>query len=172
MKKNLLSIIILALLVVNIALTAVMMLSVVGASKKTSALVDDISKAISLDLSSPEEEAAEMATIPMTDIDVYNVADSLTIPLKMGDDGEMHYCLVSVALSINNKHEDYATYGSDLSAKESLIKDAINTVIQKYTMEEAKANQEQIRDEILEVIQKMFGSDFIFDVAFSSIMFQ
>ena len=37
MKKNLLSIIILALLVVNIVLSAIMMISVTSASKKTAA---------------------------------------------------------------------------------------------------------------------------------------
>ncbi len=41
--KNLLSIIILALLVVNIVLSAIMMISVTSASKKTAALVSDIS---------------------------------------------------------------------------------------------------------------------------------
>ena len=42
MKKNLISVIILALLIVNIVLTAIMMFSVTGASKKTAALVDNI----------------------------------------------------------------------------------------------------------------------------------
>ena len=50
MKKNLISIVILALLIVNIALTAIMMFSVTGTAKKTSALVDDIATAINLEL--------------------------------------------------------------------------------------------------------------------------
>ena len=50
MKKNLISIVILALLIVNIVLTAIMMFSVTSASKKTAALVDNISKALDLEL--------------------------------------------------------------------------------------------------------------------------
>ena len=50
MKKNMLSILILALLIVNIVLTAIMMFSITGTAKKTSALIDDISAAINLDL--------------------------------------------------------------------------------------------------------------------------
>ena len=46
MKKNLISVIILALLIVNIVLTAIMMFSVTGASKKTAALVDNIATAL------------------------------------------------------------------------------------------------------------------------------
>ena len=41
MKKNLLSVLILALLVVNIVLTAIMMFSVMGTSQKTSRLVGE-----------------------------------------------------------------------------------------------------------------------------------
>ena len=55
MKKNLISIIILALLIVNIVLTAIMMFSVTGASKKTAALVDNIATALDLELVSNEE---------------------------------------------------------------------------------------------------------------------
>ena len=50
MKKNLISIIILALLIVNIVLTSIMMFSVNGAAQKTSALVTDIASIIKLDL--------------------------------------------------------------------------------------------------------------------------
>ena len=50
MKKNLLTIIILALLVVNVVLTGIMMFSVTGAMNKTSALVTDISTALNLEL--------------------------------------------------------------------------------------------------------------------------
>ena len=42
MKRNLLSVLILALLIVNVALTAVMMVSVTQTNKKTAALIDSI----------------------------------------------------------------------------------------------------------------------------------
>ena len=64
------------------------------------------------------------------------------------------------------------TYGSDLSAQESLIKSEINNIISSYTMEEVRDNQEQIRQEILEKVQTMFDSEFIYNVSFSDIMFQ
>ena len=50
MKRNLLSIIILALLVVNIVLSAIMMVSVSSASKKTAALVADISSLVGIEI--------------------------------------------------------------------------------------------------------------------------
>ena len=63
MKKNLVSIIILALLIVNIILTSVMLFSVTGTMKKTASLIDGIAMALSLELG--EELSAEAAAEAM-----------------------------------------------------------------------------------------------------------
>ena len=53
MKKNLLSILILVLLLVNIALTSVMMISVIGTNKKNAELVTSIAAVMNLELIGP-----------------------------------------------------------------------------------------------------------------------
>lgn len=172
MKKNLISIIILALLIVNIALTAVMMFSVLGTSKKTSALVGDIATVLQLETGTGAE-AEEALSVSLQDTEVYDIADSMTIPLKVGEDGGSHFAMVNVALSINVKSEVYKTYGSDLSGQESLIKNEIIEVFGEYTMEEAQVNSDGIRNEILARLQNMFGAtDYIYAVSFSNIVLQ
>lgn len=173
MKKNLISIIILALLIVNVALTAIMMFSVTSTSKKTAALVDNISTALNLELAAKgtdSEEAAE--EIPMSDIQTYDISESMTIPLKTDEDGEPHFCMVSVTLSMNTKDKGFKTYGADLSGQESLIKSEIIDVFGQYTLSEARDHQDEIRQEILQRVQKMFDSEFIFNISFSNILFQ
>ena len=59
-----------------------------------------------------------------------------------------------------------------MQSRESLIKSEINDIIGQYTVDEARNNQDQIRAEILERIQKIFESEFVFNVAFSDIMIQ
>ncbi|MDD3367748.1 MAG: flagellar basal body-associated FliL family protein [Lachnospiraceae bacterium] len=173
MKRNLLSILILALLIVNVVLTAIMMFSVTSTTKKTAALVDNISSALALELSDPGASAvSEAASVDMEDVQPYEIADAMTIPLTTGEDGEAHYCVVSVALSMNTKDPGDKTYGADLTTRESLIKSEIIDVIGSYTLEEAKADQDGMKKEILSQIQAMFDSEFIFDVSFSSIMYQ
>ena len=83
MKKNMLSILILALLIVNIVLTAIMMFSVTGTAKKTSALIDDISAAINLDLNNQGEDAttAPVVDVAIEDTSVVPIGEELTIPL-------------------------------------------------------------------------------------------
>ncbi len=173
MKRNLISILILALLIVNVVLTAIMMFSVTSTSKKTAALVDSISGAIALELTDPNAAAVSSGpAVPMDQIEVYSVPDSMTIPLKIGEDGQQHYCVVEVSLSINTNDKDYKTYGSDLTSQVSLIKSEIINVIGSYTLEEAQADQEGMKNEILARIQKLFNSQFVFAVSFSSIMYQ
>lgn len=166
MKRNLLSIIILALLVVNIVLSAIMMVSVSSSSKKTAELVADISAIIGLEIEGlPQSDIA--ASVSMADTAVYNISEELTIPLKNGEDGKTHFAVGNVSLSMNSTHEDYKTYAETMVDREGLIKDIVFSVIGKYTMEEARENPEQIKAEILTKIQELFGSDFIFGVSFN-----
>jgi flagellar FliL protein len=53
-----------------------------------------------------------------------------------------------------------------------LIKGEIVSVISSYSIEEAKADTDAIRTAILERIQKMYDSEFIFNVVFREIYFQ
>lgn len=167
MKRNLLSIIILALLVVNIVLSAIMMVSVASASRKTAALVADISAIIGLEIDGLPQSDVGNNTVSMADTAVYNISEELTIPLKTGENGTNHYAVGNVSLSMNAKHEDYSTYSETMSDREGLIKDIIFSVIGNYTMEEAKANPDQIKAEILERVQELFGSDFIYSVSYN-----
>lgn len=174
MKKNLLSILILALLIVNIALTSIMMFSVMGTSKKTSQLVTDIASVLELELEDADGEEAVM--IPLSQTEVYNISEPMTIALQPDEEGKAHYCLVSVALSMNTKDKGYKTYGSaeTMASYESLITSEITSVIGGYTVDAMRepATQEEARVKILEGIQKRFESEFVYNVSFSDIKFQ
>ena len=170
MKKNLISIMILALLVVNVVLTAVMMFSVTGTAKKTAALVTNIATVLNIELDDSEEETDD--TVLISDTELVDIGDTLTIPLTQGTDGKDHYFLVDVSLCLNTKHEDYATYGTTVSSNTSLFKDIIISVIRSYTLEEAETNTEAIKEEILKEIQELYDSTFIYKVTFSNVMYQ
>lgn len=56
-----------------------------------------------------------------------------------------------------------------MKAKETLIKNDINTIVSGYTMEQFREDEQSVKDAILEDLQEMFGSDFIVGVSFSSV---
>lgn len=164
MKKNLISIVILALLIVNIVLSSITLFSVFNTNTKTAALVTDIAAAISLDLGGEYEKTA---VVPMEDVVTYDIAE-MTIPLKKGEDGKEHFVLLNTTLSMNSKNKDYEMY-SDLTTRESLIKGEISDVVSQCTIEQLRENSDVIEEQILERIQTMFASTFIYDVTIISV---
>ncbi|MDO4188879.1 MAG: flagellar basal body-associated FliL family protein [Lachnospiraceae bacterium] len=174
MKKNLLSVIILALLIVNLVLTGIVMFSTVSANKKTVALVNDIAAVLDLELTAGTGSATEAVatSVSVADTDVYNIADAMTIALRPSEDGKEHYCMCEVSFSMNKTDPDYETMNAMVPAQESKIRSIIIGVIGEYTKEEAQANQKAIETDILNQVQDMFGSKFIFEAYFRDIKFQ
>jgi len=168
MKKNLLTVLILALLVVNLVLTAIMMVSVIGVNKKTSALVSNISTALNLDLRVPGEDTG--ADVPIADTVVHSLGE-VAIPLA-STDGSQPYIIFNLALSMNSKHKDYKEYGESIADWEAIIQDRVTSVVSVHTIEECQPDKiENIKAEILQAIQEQFNSDFIFKVSISGIKF-
>ncbi len=173
MKKNLISVLILALLIVNVILTGVMMFSVTSASKKTAALVDDIASALNLELSSDSASVDEdVNAVSLGDTIVYDIEDEFTVKLKKGMDGEDHYGLFSVSLSLNIADEDYKEYGETVANYESKIKSIVIDVVSSYSNDEADEKKDEMLDEILNQIQTMYDSKFIYEVMFRNVTFQ
>jgi len=174
MKRNMLSILILALLIVNVVLTSVMMFTMMSTTKKTNRLIDGISSALSLEIAAPDETATTEGTaeVAMEDIKIYQIADQMTIGLAKGADGKSHYCMMSVSLSLNSKDPDYEKYNATLGDNQDMIKDKIFQIVGSHSIEEAESNQDGLREEILEAIQQMYGSKFVYNVVFRDIIFQ
>lgn len=172
MRKNLLSVIILALLIVNIVLTAIMMFSVVGANKKTSQLVGDIAAALALDFSDPAKDSS-VINVPVANIATYKFEEQLTITLKDSGDGKDHYFITSVSFSMNTKDKGYKEYGETVGDQADLLKSCVYSVVSDFTLDDLRAdNNAAAEKEILAQIQDMYDSEFIFKVNFIDFLYQ
>ena len=74
---------------------------------------------------------------------------------------------MSVALSLNKKDKAYKKLKDTIADKEELIKGEIISVIGSHTVEEMQQDVDTVRMEILSRIQKLFDSEFIFNVTFT-----
>ncbi len=179
MKKNLLSIIILALLIVNLAMTGFMMLSVMTTNSKTAKLISDIAAALELEANGGSTggfSGSASGNVAVTDMATWGFTgdEKLTIALKVGEDGKTHYMVVEVVFSLNKASEDYATLGTEenLANVKEVVKSEITNTLASYTMEELQSGMDEVaRETILENVQNMFGSNFIYDVKFSSVLY-
>lgn len=175
MKKNLLSILILALLIINIAMTAVMMISVTSTNKKTAAIVTDIASILKLEMGNGETGSSEEANaVSLEDTVLFDLPEEMTILLAKGADEKQHFAMVKVSLSMDSTSEAYKKYGESMSTRVSLIEGIVSEVIGKYTADEIQPRSADIQTEILNKLQspEMFDSDFIYKVTFSKLIVQ
>lgn len=169
MKKNLLSVIILAFLIINIVLTSVMMFSVMGTNQKTGELVANIATVLKLELTEPGQVV--VPDVKLKNAEIYVFEKAIRIPLASDDEGE-HNITFSFTIMMNSKHKDFKTYGETISEKENLMKDALATALATYTVQECKADKEALKSTMLKAVQAVFDSDFIYKVAISEENYQ
>ena len=171
MKKNLLSVLVLVLVVVNIVMSAIMMISVIGTNKKTAELITSIATVLNLELYNPGGTAA--VDVPLADIAVYEMTGFM-IPLAKEKvvnpdgsvtDGKQQYFGFDLTLQMNSKHEDYKNYGENIDERKTLLQDVVEGVISSHTLTECQDDFDNVKEELLQAIQKFFGSDFVIQIS-------
>lgn len=165
MKKNILTIIIMAIVLINTILTAVLIFAIVPTANRTTKLVDKVASIVDLELESTNGDG----DIAVSDIVGYDIADQLTINL-VSSDNTTHYALLNVSLSMNSKNPDYEELKDKVQENENAIKEIVTDEFSKYTVDEVKTNKEAIKKQILTDIQDYFKSDFIISVSFGNIV--
>ena len=172
MKKNLISVIILALVLADLILTAVVAFVLIPQNKKSNELIEKVCNAIDLDLEGGGYAAQEL-DVPLDKIVNYslNGGETMTINLTPAADGVEHFALVQVTLGLNSEHEDYKKLGSEeqLADKEGQLRDIVFSVVGQHTSEEIRNNRDEIRTEILKKIaDEVYGSRLVVTVSFTA----
>ena len=175
MKKNLITVVILALVVVNLVLTAVLTISIVPETQKANELITKVCSAIDLDLVAGD--TAGSLSINVADMVDYPVNDGATMTINLADsgDGSLHYAVLAISLSLDSTNDDYSKFGDgngNLGAQDNIISDTIKTVVAGHTIEDMRQNEDEVKEEILEALQGLFKSAFIVRVNFSSATYQ
>ena len=167
MKKNILTIIIMAITLVNTILTAVLIFVIVPTSNKTNQLVTKVASIVNLELENPQDSNDK---ISVSDIETRKIDEKLTIKLKSSDDNP-HYALLYVSLSMNSKHEDYELLSAKIEENEGAITEIVSEEFRRYSMDAVEDNKDVIKEQVLKRIQELFKSDFIINVSFGNIVY-
>lgn len=169
MKKNLMSVIILALVFANLVLTALLTFTILPETKKANNMIEKVCSAIDLELNSGG--ASGPSSVPIDQITTYaiNGGETMMINLRTEPGEKSHIAVLAIALSLNTKSDNYEKYSPTvLAEKEDIIKNDIDRIVSQYSKEEFDANPQMVQDEILADMQDMFGADYIVGVNFSS----
>lgn len=172
MRKNLISVIILALCIVNLILNALMVFVFVPSISKTDKLVTEIAAILNLELDKKKDEMG--TAVDIANVENYSLSDTTTINLKNDGTGTNHYAVIGIAISMDGSSSDYAAISAKLGNTESWVFDVTRSVVQEYTYAEINDSEIQkiVKQEIVKGLQDKYQSDCIYDVTFSTFITQ
>ncbi len=169
MKKNLISVIILALCIVNLVLNALMVFVFVPSAKKTDNLVTEIASILNLEIEKNGTDSEQGNSVDIKDAQSYTLSEAATINLKNDGSGTNHYAMIGISISMNGKAKDYKDISAKLADTESWVYDVTRSVVQEYTYAEMNDAEIQklVKQEITRDLQDKYQTDCIYDVNFS-----
>lgn len=180
--KNLIIIILSVLLTISLALN-VYLLSNKNNGSSDDAMELEQDSAVQEDNSTKEDSANILTEESIEEIDnnevsienvrTYVIRD-ITASLKEDGDGKAHYMLVSILLYMDATNSDYDKYGSEenIISYEDALKAKVLSVLSNYTLSEIREKEATAQEEILDELQSLFDSDFIYKIEFSSKIYQ
>lgn len=174
MKKNIFTIIIMALAVVNVVLTAVIVFTVVPSMNRTNNLIKQITQVIDLELEASEMDDNSVVSIKDRENHEFtNTAGTVTINLKKGADNKDHWAqLDAVIVTVNKSGEDYGDLVANLTEKKSDVINVVSDVIGGLDYETISSSRDDMKEEIIKRLQEHFESETIIDVSFDNLRFQ
>ena len=170
MKKNFLTFLTLALVLVNLVLTAIIAIAIVPETQKANELIVKVADAIDLDMQSGD--AASTGDYDIAQLEDYSFDDTFTVNLKTGDDGKDHFVVVGVVLSLNKENKEYDEKYETLGKNVNTVRDRITSVLGSYTLDEMRSDDAAVKLAILQQMQELFGKGFVVNVGFSSVTYQ
>lgn len=168
MKKNILTIVIMAATLINLILSAVLVFSVMPAMNKTSSLVDKVASVIDLEI---EDSDGSSQDYTMNDLLPYTITydTSVKINLQQGSDGKAHYAVLDgIVVWLNQKADDYSDVNATITQTDAYVQDIVKETIAEYTVEQI--DQEKIKSEAVKKLQEKYNTKSIVNVSLTGFL--
>lgn len=169
MKKNILTIVIMAATLINLILSVVLVFSVMPAMNKTSNLVDKVASVIDLEI---EDANAEDQEYSIDDLVAYTKTydDKVNVNLKKedGDDANHYVQLTGFVVSFNSKAEDYSTVSESIQGNDVYVDDIVKETIAGCTA--STADQVKIKTEIIKKIQEKYNTKAVVEISLTGFL--
>ena len=164
MKKNILTIVIMAATLINVILSAVLVFSVMPAMNKTSNLIDKVASVIDLEI---EDANAEDQEYTIDDLQTYTKTYDSTVNINLkkeaGDDSNHYAQLAGFTISFNSKAEDFSKINESIQTNDVYVDDIVKETISSYTV--SSLDLVKVRSEIVKKIQKKYNTKGVLEIS-------
>lgn len=165
MKKNLITVLILAISIINLVFNVLLVFVFMPSANKTNKLITDIAKVLDIEIASQTsgDNAFDVSNLVYFKLDQGN-------PINLASDGSNNAHVLQYGLTINldKTASDYSKTETTLTESKDMIYDITRNIIGRYTYDQVvDVNvQDQIKEEVLTVLKETFNSESIHSVSF------
>lgn len=164
MKKNLITVIILAICIINLVFNILLVFVFMPSTNKTNKLITQIAEILDLEIAS---QANGDNSFDVGNLSAFQLETGM---LNLASDGSDKNHIVQYGLTINldTTASDYSKVNSNLEASTALIYDIVRNAVGTYTYQQViDVNvQNQIKADILASLKETFNTECIYSVSF------
>ena len=165
MKKNILTVVIMACTLINLVLTAVLVFTVMPAMNKTTNLIDKVASVIDLEIETKDEsEDYTIADLESFAID-YDAVQNINLLPEEGDDTMHVFRMKGIVVSFNMKAEDYATVSEQIKTDSTHVKDIVIKTISAHT--KSDFDQVKVANECVKKLQELYNTKCLVELIFT-----
>lgn len=165
MKKNLITVLILAISIINLVFNIILFFVFMPSAAKTNKLIGDISEVLDLELAS--QNAASAGEVDVNNLVEFKLEEGSPINLK-SDDGELHALKYGITIKMDKTAKDYEKVNATLTASTSSVYDMTRDVVGQYTYIQVidVDVRLEIKEKLLAEFKEYFNTECIYSVEF------
>lgn len=165
MKKNLITVIILAICIINLVFNILLVFVFMPSASKTNKLITDIATVLDLEIAS---QSSGDGQFDVSNLAPFQLEQGNAINLASDGSDEMHVVSYGLTINLDKTAKDYKTVSENLQASTSLIYDMARDIIGKYTYAQVidVEVQREIKEELLVSLKETFNTECIYSVSF------
>ena len=170
MKKNMLTVAIAAISVVNLILLMVMFFVMIPTFNKCNTLITKVASAVDLSIESTNKEEEQTDVSEWDPIKItFETKQTINLKRDEGDTGAHYAILESFTVSFNKKADDYDDAKASFQANSVYAEDIIKEVIAEYSM--TTMDEKAIKEEALTRLQDIYNTKSIVSVSLGGFLF-
>lgn len=176
MKKNILTVVIIALCLINMVLSAVIVFSIVPMANRTNGLITQVASVINLELEDPNAEAVNQ--VPVADretLEPVGGENESTVNLKADGTKINHVAMFdTVTIIVNKSADDYKNVTTLISSNSTYIMDCVTTTLAQRTLEDLQndTDRSELKADIIQKLNSYFDTTTICDVVVNNLKYQ
>ena len=166
MRKNLITVIILAICIINLVFNILLVFVFMPSTNKTNKLITDIAEVLDLEIAS--QSNGEDGGFDVSNLEQYQLEQGNPINLASDGSDKIHALQYGITINLDKTANDYSKVQANIESSSSLIYDMTRDIIANYTYSQVidVEVQRQIKEQILAKLKETFNTECIYSVSF------